>query len=89
MNRSIIGCVALAMLTACSNGKGDNTLTESRAANEARVLERKENPTMTFLHQKEPTNTVGLPVLDMKKEYPKKTIALQDIADRIYRIGVP
>ena len=84
MRKLIISCMALAMLVACSNSKGNNARKEERTTVETKVPEGKENPAMTFLHKEEPVNTADLPVLDMKKEYPKKTIALQDIADVEY-----
>lgn len=64
MTRHILGCMALALLAACSNGKTDKVETKSAP--------------------KETRTQLAMPVLDLKKEYPKKTIALQDIADVEY-----
>lgn len=64
MRKHLFGCMALAMLAACTNGRGDKAETSSPSA--------------------ETREPLAMPVLDLKKEYPKKAIALQDIADVEY-----
>lgn len=64
MTRHILGCMALALLAACTDGRRDKAETDTPSAKTGEPL--------------------AMPVLDLEKEYPKKTIALQDIADVEY-----